>query len=45
MFVNAEIEEKAFDPAIIAELQQENDLTQERLTENGMLLIPLVDRR
>ena len=29
MFLNAEIEEKTFDPAIIGELQQENDLTQE----------------
>ena len=29
MFLNAEIEEKTFDPAMIGELQQENDLTQE----------------
>ena len=29
MFINAEIQEKTFDPAIIAQLQQENDLTQE----------------
>lgn len=29
----------------IQAIVEENDLTQERLTENGMLLIPLVDRR
>ena len=29
MFVNAEIARKTFSPAIIPELQQENDLTQE----------------
>ena len=45
MFLNAEIARKCFKPEIIPEMQQENDLTQERLTENGMLLIPLVDRR
>ena len=29
MFVNAEIERKTFDPAIMEDIQQENDLTQE----------------